>query len=279
MMSAMKQFLFLLLAMTMPLSTSYLFAQDDFELIPIHEVERTMPAALFAAANQETVKKFMPDGGAPATVSTFVLKVGDEFVLFDTGNGTKAWVDGLEKLGVDPAKVNTIFITHTHGDHIGGLLDRNAPRFPNAAVWISKPEYDFFFGDQAGAAADRISKAYGAGMKTFAYGDVVSPQGEVKITAIDAHGHTPGHTAFLIESPKQKMLVIGDLLHVAALQFPAPEISGRYDQKPAEAAESRKRILTMAAEQNTPIAGMHLPKPSMGTVKKEGNGFVFTAVE
>jgi beta-lactamase superfamily II metal-dependent hydrolase len=84
---------------------------------------RTMDAALFAATDPETLKKYMPEGGAPASISSFVLFTGEDTILFDTGNGGELWVKKLTDLGVKPESVKHIFLTHMHGDHIGGLLE------------------------------------------------------------------------------------------------------------------------------------------------------------
>ena len=74
-------------------------------------------------------------------------------------------------------------------------------------------------------------------------------------------------------------MVFGDLLHAAALQFPHPEICAKYDVNPEEAVKSRRRILDMAAEENIPVAGVHIPKPGMGFVKKNADGgYDFTPI-
>lgn len=252
----------------------------------VTEVERDMDAGIFSGADQDAVKQYMPRGTAPSTISSFVLKVGDEFILFDAGLGSPAWVKGIDELGIDPAKVKTVILTHMHGDHIGGLLDGDKARFPNAEIRVSKLEFEFWYGRKDGVAKpspkhETIQAVYGDALttKTFDYGDIIASKFDVAVKALDAHGHTPGHAAFLIEDPKKKVLVIGDLLHAAALQFPAPQCNARYDVNPENAAESRRRLLDMAAEQNLPVAGMHLPKPSVGTVKKDGTGYVWTPVK
>jgi glyoxylase-like metal-dependent hydrolase (beta-lactamase superfamily II) len=106
----------------------------------------------------------------------------------------------------------------------------------------------------------------------FAFGDDM-PAG---IQAIPAVGHTPGHTAFRIDSGGKSVLIIGDLLHAASLQFPLPDECAGFDMDMPGAVEARKRVLNLAAEKNIPVAGMHIPFTGFGAVDTDGAGFRFT---
>jgi glyoxylase-like metal-dependent hydrolase (beta-lactamase superfamily II) len=99
------------------------------------------------------------------------------------------------------------------------------------------------------------------------------------ISPIAAYGHTPGHTAFLLESGVEKLLIIGDLLHVALVQFPIPEISATYDMDQKAAATIRRQLLDYAAKNNVPVVGMHIVYPGMGNVSVDGAGFKFTLLK
>ena len=94
--------------------------------------------------------------------------------------------------------------------------------------------------------------------------------------AIEATGHTPGHSVFLVESEGKSLLILGDLIHAAVLQFPLPDECASYDMDASAAVKTRKLILAMAAAKDIPVAGMHIPFPGMGRVKVEGKGFGFT---
>ena len=240
---------------------------------------RTMAAGLFATADPEVVRKYMPAGGAPASVSTFVLFSGEDVVLFDAGLGNDLWVRKLAEAGVKPESVKLVLLTHMHGDHVGGLLQENLRRFPNAKVLVAEPEHEQHFpagtNTTIGLQPLRIKGAYGEDFTTFKFDDVVFENAEVKVKAMDASGHTPGHTVFLIETKgeqQERLLILGDLLHAAALQFPAPEACARFDMVQPQAIAARKRILDFAAQEKIPVAGMHFPPPSVGTVKKNDQG-------
>jgi glyoxylase-like metal-dependent hydrolase (beta-lactamase superfamily II) len=260
------------------LTTLSVLAQD-VRLIALDESSgRTMNVGVFASADQDTVKKYMPNGSAPASMSSFVLFAGEDMVvLFDTGQNAENWSKKLTDLGVKPENVKLIFITHFHGDHIGGFLNGDAKRFPNANVMCSEPEYE---AGQQQPAIVKIKAAYGEVFQTFEFDSVFFVSPLVKVKAIDASGHTPGHTAFLIEPAKEdvkleKTLIVGDLLHAAALQFPAPEACASFDMDKEKSVATRKRVLDLAAAEKWLIGGMHFPPPSVGTVKKEGSGYTF----
>ena len=245
---------------------------------------------IFPTVEKATFDKYAVDGKIPSSVSAFLLREpGGGYVLFDTALGTP---DGKLKKNLgkamggkyEPEKVVKVLLTHLHGDHIGGLLDGDARRFPNATVHCSEPEAEYW-NKQNNALVEKVKKAYGDDFQAFSFDTKhefnknwnISP---VNITSLDAAGHTPGHTVYLIESGDEKFLILGDLLHAAALQFPHPEICAKYDVNSEEAVKARRRILDMAAEENIPVAGMHLPAPGMGFVKKNADGgYDFTPIE
>ena len=255
-------------------TTNSIFAQQKgYKIVAIDEAPgRPMNAGRFASAAPEAVKKYMPDGDAPASVTSFILFAGEDTILFDTGTGNELWVKKLTEAGVKPENVKYVFLTHMHGDHIGGLFQNNARRFPNAKVLCSKPEYE---------KLDKVKSAYGQDFTTFNFGDEVFANALVKVKALDAVGHTPGHTAFWVESTKTEgegLMIVGDLLHAVALQFPVPEACASFDMDHEKAVATRKRILDEAAKGKYPIAGMHFPAPHMGKVEKnDQGGYVFRA--
>ena len=258
------------------------------EFFSFQDMPANMPATLFNKnADPAVVKKYLPRNSAPATVTAFALKQGDTVILMDAGYGSAgpvlgALVPTMAKAGVTPDMVSLVLLTHMHPDHIGGLITKEGARvFPKAKVMVSAPEAAFWLGTEptqekkvAFELAAKVKAAYGDDFLTpFAFGDTVAPG----VTALDASGHTPGHTAYLVESEGQSVLVVGDLLHAAALQFPEPSISSTYDMDPEKAAATRIKFLTMAAEKNLPMAGMHLPFPPVVLVKATGEkSFTFS---
>ena len=265
----------------------------DATLYQIQDTASGFAAGTFSSVDKATFDKYATDGRVPSSVSAFLLKYTygeyDIFILFDAtmGSANGGFVPNLEKAMGDkfvPENIPRILITHLHGDHIGGLLISDARRFPNAKVYCSKPEYDHWI-KQNNAAVERVKKAYSDDFCCeFELDKPIRHPGktegsDILITPLTAFGHTPGHTVFLIESKGEKLMVVGDLLHAAALQFPLPEVCANFDMDKAEAVKSRRRILDMAADENIPIAGIHFPSPGIGFVKKNGEGYEFTPIQ
>ena len=217
---------------------------------------RLMPVQLFTGADSVLIDSLGVRDGVPASMSAFLVQTGGKNLLFDTGLGGKNanLVRRLDSLGISTDDINYLFITHFHGDHIGGMLKGDTVVFPNAQVYAAQLEYDAWVTNaQPGQNAQQINtmKAYEANLHLFNFGDTL-PMG---VVAIDAKGHTPGHTAFQCG----RLLVVGDLMHGAALQLVNPDICASFDADKPNAIDSRRRMLKYAADNNLVMVGMHLP--------------------
>ena len=219
------------------------------------------PRSLFSDASDSLYNSLnMPDG-IPASVSTFLVKVDGKFILFDAGLG--AFGGQLQKrlaaLGVNPDSIGLVYLTHFHVDHISGLVAKDGAgndtkAFKNAAVYAGKVEYDAWMNDiPKNDLQKNIMALYKDSLHLFAFGDTL-PHG---VRAMDAVGHTPGHTAFQLAN----LIIVGDLMHGYALQKDHPEINSDYDMDKPKSAESRKRIMQYASDNKLLMAGMHLPPP------------------
>ena len=226
-----------------------------------NEGEKLNPRSLFSDASDSLYNSLnMPDG-IPASVSTFLVKVDGKYILIDAGLG--AFGGQLQKrlaaLGVNPDSIGLVYLTHFHVDHIAGLVAKDdagndAKAFKNAAVYAGKVEYDAWMNDIPKNDLQKgIMALYKDSLHLFAFGDSL-PHG---VLAMDAIGHTPGHTAFQLAN----LLIVGDLMHGYALQKDHPEINSNYDMDKPKSAESRKRIMQYASDNKLLMAGMHLPPP------------------
>lgn len=226
-----------------------------------NEGKKLNPRSLFSDASDELYNSLnMPDG-IPASVSAFLLQAGGEYILFDAGLGSFGGQlhNRLNKLGVQADAVKYIYLTHFHLDHIAGLIAKDKSgkevrAFPNAAVYAGKIEYDAWMNHiEKNDLQKKILGMYQDKLHLFDFGETL-PHG---VQAMDAVGHTPGHTAFQYN----ELLVIGDLMHGYALQKDHPEINSNYDMDKAKSAETRRRIMEYAKQNNLTMAGMHLPPP------------------
>lgn len=198
--------------------------------------------------------------GIPASVSTFLLNVDSTYILFDAGLGSFGGQTSrhLNELGINPDDIKLVYLTHLHVDHISGLMNKSEKGFEkvfkNAAIYVGKVERDAWMNDiEKNDLQKGILGVYNDSLHLFNFGDTLPHN----VEAIDAIGHTPGHTVFRYN----ELLVIGDLMHGYALQINHPEINSNFDMDKEKSIESRKRILEYAKANKLTMAGMHAPAP------------------
>ena len=242
----------------------------EWEVIAVQDAPSSMRRELFPGLEEKEFRRLTGEKGAASSVNVFLLRRDGKTVLIDAGNGGARghMIAGLEKLGMTPDKIDVVLLTHMHGDHIGGLLDaKENAVFPKALVYVSVPERDYWAdaAGRGGELARKIFQAYGDRMRTFRFEEEVVPG----IRALDASGHTPGHTVYATDA----LLVIGDLLHAAAVQLPHPEVSATYDMDPEKAAQARRRFFDQAIASGLSVAGMHLPFPGVIRMKRDAGGY------
>lgn len=232
--------------------------QNDYEIFPIQDnlSPRMMGRTLFPDAPDSLIAELGLEEGIPASVSAFLVKTGGNEILFDAANGApdSQLMPVLESLQTTADEVDYIFITHLHGDHIGGLLKEGEAVFSNAVVYINKTEYDAWMAMEGRQSEGlrNICNAYGERVKTFTLEDEL-PCG---IEAVEAYGHTPGHTAYRAGDA----LIAGDVMHGTALQARYPEFSAGFDMDKEMSVKTRRAILKMA-EEGVKVYGMHFPAP------------------
>ncbi|WP_154922537.1 MBL fold metallo-hydrolase [Klebsiella grimontii] len=246
----------------------------------------------------DLTKQLLPTSGALDTsVNAFFVHDGDRLILIDAGSAHFAGpsmgrlLDNIAAAGYKPDDVDTILLTHMHPDHIGGITnDKGEALFPNAIVWAHKDDSDFWLNNDLAATlaedqrpfftiAQDAAAPYIASerFKTFAPGDDLIP-GLVSI--VEAPGHTPGHTAFMVNSAGEKMLFWGDISHLPSIQLPHPGATIELDVYPDMAIASRERVLAASAEEGYAIGAAHLPFPGIGRVRKDDTtGYAWVAVE
>ena len=225
----------------------------------------------------------------------FLVNTGRQLILVDAGAGT--WfgggalgrlVESLRSAGYAPEQVDRVLLTHLHSDHIGGLTTQDGQRvFPNADVFVSKAENDFWLSPEIAAkaakdaqpffqSAQAIAAPYIQAGKwhTFSDSDVLVDGLEL----VSLHGHTPGHSGYEFSSNGRKILFWGDIIHQQLVQLSHPDITVVFDIDHAAAAATRNKLLPTLAREGVLIAGPHMPFPGVGRLRKEANGYVWAPV-
>jgi len=265
----------------------YQMKLGDFEVTALCDGTDLLPASkLLTNITEAELKTFLArdflTDPVATSINAFVIDTGSAVVLIDAGAGALMGAQlgnlatQLRTAGYEPDQIDEVLLTHMHPDHIGGLVISGKAAFPHAIVRASQQEADYWLDPrhlEAASSGDKPRYQQAAAMlapymelghfKTFE-GDTILVSG---IRAIASRGHTPGHTSYEVDSKGEKLLVWGDLVHVAAAQFPKPSVALKFDADADAAVTQRIRAFRDAAAGRYWIAGAHLPFPGIGHVR------------
>ena len=263
---------------------------DGFFARPLEGFVRNAELSAVQAAMSAA---FLPTNALPIPFNTLVVETGGRLVLLDTGNGNTGaptsgtWMANFRAAGFDPAKVDSVVISHFHGDHINGVRLRDGTAvFPNAEIQAPAPEWAFWMSDERMNAAPeamrgafqncrRVFGPVAANVKRFEPGTEVAPG----VTSMAAYGHTPGHCVFVIASGNARLTYMADVTNHPALFVRNPDWAAVFDMDADVARATRHRMLDMAASEKTRVHFYHAPFPSNGYIAKDGNGFALVPAQ
>ncbi len=276
----------------------YRFGVGTMEVTAIHDGHSAIPTGFvpeFDAdkASRAAARTFHPFNPEAITIpiNGYVINTGKHLIAIDAGAPSAMgetvgrFHANLKAAGIDANEIDTILMTHLHADHVGGLVGAAGEKlFPNAELITSQVEWDFTHDDTIRAQMPEAFRGFVDLSRSLVapYANqrsVFSTEKEIVpgITAVPLPGHTPGHSGFMLESEGESLLIWGDIIHLAALQFIHPEWGIVFDTDPAMAKQTRKDMLDRVAADRIAVTGMHLDFPGIGFVERSDDAYRFVA--
>ena len=226
----------------------------------------------------------------PIPLTVVVLKIGDKYIMIDSGSGVGQWQanatnlpSNMKAAGIDRSQISTILVSHFHPDHVWGLMEKgtNAAVFPNAELVVNSTEYKWWTEpgrvEKLPEGRKPAGKRIGDVFPTWKNWKLVEDNAEVApgVRLLATPGHTPGHSAFLVTSGKDQLMVSNDAMYVPALLAPHPDWQGAYDQDGATAVTTRRKLMDRIIADKMMVCGAHFPFPGRGTFTKDGDAYAF----
>ncbi len=276
----------------------YRMMLGEFEITALSDGTRALPMDklldhITPANYTKALNKFHLTNPIETSFNAFLINTGSKLVLVDTGAGSNfgptlgKLATNLKAAGYLPEQIDEIYITHMHGDHIGGLTAEGVAQFPNAVVRADKQEAAYWLSqenmDKAPEAGKGSFKAAMSALQPYVNaGHFSTFDGSSDLVpgvkAVAAHGHTAGHTTYLVESRGQKLILWGDLMHVAAVQFDDPSVTIHFDSDSKAAYAERKQAYAQAAKEGYLIGAAHLSFPALGYLRQQGKAYAWVPV-
>ena len=277
----------------------YRLAVGDFEVTALSDGSNMLPATKLLQGDPARIKEALKRNYLGDVVETshnsFLVNTGAKLVLIDAGAGsllgpsTGHLLSNLRASGYRPEQIDELYLTHLHADHVGGLMAEGQRAFPNAIVRADKRDTDYWLSEAnmraAPAEAKRFFQAAMASITPYMRaGKFAVFEGNTDLVpgmrAQTAYGHTPGHTMYVVESRGQKIVLWGDVVHVAAVQFKAPSVTIQYDENASDAERVHELAFADAAENGYIVGGAHISFPGLGHVRRDaGDAYTYVPLD
>ncbi len=283
----------------MPMRAIRGFDLGDMKITVIDDGSFSMGVNMFGSnAGEGAVGRLLSNYGLSETMAEMPLQImlietAGVRVLIDTGMGDVTFhgneidngrlVRSLEVLGLAPQDIDILLLTHGHPDHVGGLTVQGERVFSNAEHYLPDIEFEFWTQSPERAPAGlremiiecrRHLLPVAHGMRSYTDGQEIAPG----VFAVAAPGHTHGHYAIQLRSRGESLLHLVDTAvhYITGLERPDWTVGADIDK--SLAVETRKRLLSQAADERMLIAGYHFPFPGVGRIIRMGDAFRYVAV-
>jgi glyoxylase-like metal-dependent hydrolase (beta-lactamase superfamily II) len=280
----------------------YRMMLGGFEVTAVYDGSIPLGIDLLKGAGSDEITRLLEHGFVPVSeqgiqtaVNAYLVHTGKNLILVDAGAAScfgpalGAVSRHIAAAGYEAAQVDAVLLTHLHGDHACGIVDKNgAPAFPNATLYVAEDEAAFWLNTDIATQAPPGARSFfkmaqeavapyrAAGkFKRFKGGEPLM----AGVESVPLRGHTPGHGGYLFSDGGQSMLIWGDVIHSHAVQFARPDVSIEFDTDPQQAIASRRQVLADAVKRKYWVAGAHLPFPGIGHVRNAGELYEWVPAE
>jgi glyoxylase-like metal-dependent hydrolase (beta-lactamase superfamily II) len=280
-------------------ATSEAYRVGEIEIVVVSDGERTAPVAdgfVLNAPLDEVQRAYaaygLPHGQGNTPYNPTVIRTAGQTVLVDTGVGADTAMQpgatagflmrNLAAIGIGPDDVDTVIVSHFHGDHVSGLVAPNGrPAFPRAAITVPANEWSFWMddGELARATPGRMQDLFAHNRRVFeplvdrvhthAWDDEVVPG----VIAVGTPGHSIGHTSYLVSSGGERLFLIQDVSNHPAVSLEHPGWQLAFDQDPVAAEATRRKTLDWLAREKLQVQGFHFPFPGHAGVEAVGDAY------
>ena len=237
------------------------------------------PASIFPDAAPEEWQPHVTlnaSGNVELALTCLLVRVGDRLILVDTGFGpvpdrpeVGLLPSALSEVGVAAADIDTVVLSHPHGDHVGGAVVGSAPAYPSARYWLGKADWEHY--NQPGVMGNITVEQKIAPLARAERLDLADGEQEIApgVRLLPLPGHTRGHMGVVFTDGRETAVYVGDLVH-HPLQIEHPEWSPVFDALPSLSRETRRALVERARRERSLVLSYHLPFPGIGRVGPGG---------
>ncbi|MHC5545132.1 MBL fold metallo-hydrolase [Bacillus subtilis] len=232
---------------------------------------------LAGAGNDQEVERFPDD--FEVALNFVYLQIGGKHILIDAGFGETSGQESghlltkLNQSGINPHMIDYVVLSHSHIDHIGGVVKNDKPAFPNATHIISKKEWLY-----AEKALD--SKSFKVLNKILTLLKVIERDTEILPSVLLKHtpGHTPGHLTVEVRMNNGVYLITNDVFNIP-YSISNTNLRVVLEENPIKGVRTRNQLIQLAHKEQVFIHSCHFPYPGLGTIEKVNSLYQWKPIE